>query len=955
MSYNLGTAEGVITTTYNGKGVDQANRDVDELTSKHEKASAAIGSVGKASGVAGLAIAAGIGLAVKSAADFEQRMSGVQAVSGASAEEMDQLSKKALQLGKDTSFSATDAASAIEELVKAGISVPDVMNGAADATVALAAAGEIDLPQAAAIASNAMNQFNLSAQQMPKVADLIAGAANASAIDVGDFGQSLSQVGAVANLVGASFDDTAAAIALMGNAGIKGSDAGTSLKTMLTNLQPQTKKQADLMKQLGIITEDGKNIFFDANGKLGDMADVAGILNRSLKGMTAAQKQATLTTLFGSDAVRAAAVFANEGAVGFSNMARSMTKVTAADVAAKRLDNFKGSLEQMKGSLETAGIVIGQILLPALRKIVDAVTAVANKFLNLDQNTQELILGIIGIVGAALLVIAAVLKIITTVQKVITILKALRLAFATTWLAALGPIALIIVAVAAVIAIIVLLWKKSETFRNIVLAVWNAIKTGVQAVVDFFTGVVWPALQAVWNGIQTGASALAGFFVGLWNGIVSVTKTVWSAIAGFFASLWSGVVGVFTAVWNTIVSIFTTFFNIIKTIITTYINVWVTIIMAVFNVLMGWWRTFWGIFGGVITAAFNLVLAVINLVTKAILFAISWVVQQVIAVVTGWVKTVINLVTAGWNAVSSATTKAWNATYKFISSVLSAIRNFIVSVFNAVRSFITSVWNAIYSYVSARVTAIRNVVTSVFNAVRSFIISVFNAVAGFISSIWNSIYSRIAGPVAKIKSNITSGFNAAKSAAQSAFSSMLSVVGSLINQVYTKVSGIVSRIKGIFAGAGSWLYNAGRNIIQGLLNGIESLINSVTSKLNWLTDHIPKVKGPEQRDKKLLRPAGKWIMEGFVDELAKGVDDALSLLSNTTGMIPDTITARSINEVMPATGLSSPVTVAATGATTTLPSKSTIINLNAYNPVGKTSAEELNDQATRLATLGVLG
>jgi TP901 family phage tail tape measure protein len=354
MSYNLGTAEGVITTSYNGKGADAAKKDIDGLQKSTMSTGEAVGKVGNTAGIAGAAIAA---------ANFEQRMSAVQAVSGASGDEMDQLTKKALQLGKDTSFSAGEAALAIEELVKAGVSVPDVMNGAADATVALAAAGEIDLPEAAAIASNAMNQFNLSAQEMPKIADLIAGAANSSAIDVKDFGYSLSQVGAVANLAGASFDDTAAAIALMGNAGIKGSDAGTSLKTMLTNLQPQTTKAANLMKDLGLMTEDGANQFYDAQGNLKSFSDIAGLLQNSLKGLTAQQKQQALTTLFGSDAVRGAAVFANQGAAGFDKMATSMTKIKAADVAKTRLDNFKGSLEAMKGSLETTGIIIGQIFL----------------------------------------------------------------------------------------------------------------------------------------------------------------------------------------------------------------------------------------------------------------------------------------------------------------------------------------------------------------------------------------------------------------------------------------------------------------------------------------------------------------------------------------------------------------------------------------------------------------
>lgn len=953
MSYNLGTAEGVITTSYNGKGVDAANKDVDKLTKQHTSASAAIDKVGTTSGIAGAAIAAGIGVAVNAAANFEQRMSAVKAVSGASGAEMDQLSKKALQLGKDTSFSATDAASAIEELVKAGVSVPDVMNGAADATVALAAAGEVSLPEAAAIASNAMNQFQLSAQDMPKVADLIAGAANASAIDVKDFGMSLSQAGAVANLVGASFDDTAAAIALMGNAGIKGSDAGTSLKTMLSNLQPQTEKQAALMEQLGLVTKDGANQFFDANGKLKSFSEIAGLLQTSLAGMTSAQKQATLSTIFGSDAIRAAAIFTQAGAKGFDTMAASMNKVKAADVAKTRLDNFKGSLEQMKGSLETTGIIVGQIFLPALRQMVDFIAKVLNAFLNLPTGVQKAIAVFVAVVGAALLFVAATVKIVKAVQTVIEVAKVLRTVMASTWVATLGPIALIIAAIALLVVGIRYLWKNSETFRKIVTAVWNGIKTAVSAVASWFTNTLWPGIQAVWDGIVSGANGLGSFFSGLWDGIKSVTSTVWNAIAGFFTGLWNSITSGITAAWNAIVGVFTAIWNGIVTVATTIFNGLKTAILFVINAMLAPWRAFWAVFGELITAAWNLVVAVVQFGIGVVLALIQgWLNLTLSIVQTVW-NAIKGFLIGSWNALSSAASKIWNAASSFFTSVFTAIKNFIVNTWNSVSQAVTKFWTNIYNAIASKVNTIKSYITSGFNAVKSFVTSVFNAVASFVASVWNTIYTAVSGPVNRVKSAIQSGFNAAKDFATNAFKSMYSAVSQWIGNLYNKVSEVIGKVKGIFSGAAGWLIEAGKNIIRGLIRGIESLISSVTDKLKSLTDKIPKVKGPEQRDKKLLRPAGRWIMEGFVDELDKGIAAALALLSNTTGMIPDTITARSINEVMPATGLSS-ASIAATGAVTTPPGKSTVINLDVYNPVGKPAAEELSEQATRLALLGVM-
>lgn len=363
--------------------VDSDTRDAETgLKRVHEQVTSMAGMLGSAltaGAVAGTAaLVGGFGASIAAASGFEKTLSGVKAVSGATGDEMKGLSSLALQLGKDTSFSASAAAAGIEELVKGGLTIPDIMNGAAKATLDLAAAGGVSLPDAATIAANALAQFNLKGTDMAHVADLIAGAANASALDVGQFKFSLEAAGAVASTVGFNFDDLSVAIAEMGKAGITGSDAGTSLKTMMMNLVPSTDKARSLMKELGIITEEGANQFFDATGKVRSMAQVQQVLQTSMRGLTEEQKLSTLSTIFGSDAIRAAAVLAKEGSFGFQEMAASMGKVTAASVGAERLNNLSGSFEQLKGSVETAAITLGTALLPAARSGVDAATKFVN-------------------------------------------------------------------------------------------------------------------------------------------------------------------------------------------------------------------------------------------------------------------------------------------------------------------------------------------------------------------------------------------------------------------------------------------------------------------------------------------------------------------------------------------------------------------------------------------------
>jgi len=635
MAYDIGTARGVIEMEYNGRGVAQAEADLDGVAKKGMSTNDAMRKVSTGFLASGAAMVGGVALGVRAAANFEQRISAIAAVSGATGAELDKLRNKALQLGKDTQFSASESAQAMEELVKAGLSVDDVLNGAADATVALAAAGAVDMPTAATLSANAMNQFNLTAKDMTGVVDEIAGAANASAIDVGQFGESLQQVGAVANLAGVDFKDTATAIALMGNAGIKGSDAGTSLKSMFQRLIPVTtqqineferlhllqlnsaksqqvlaengfkgatsaKQQADAWAKLGAQLSGSEvgsakaekaaqklqlqsgalsNQFYDQEGHMKSLDKVAGTLQKSLKGMDDRQKQATLTTLFGSDAIRAAAVLSNSGAKGFDKMAASMGKVSAADVAAKRMDNFKGSLEQMKGSLETAGITAGTIFLPMLRQVVDGVTGLLNSFLNLPKGVQTTIVVLTAVIGVLLLVVGGIMRMIIFINTFRTALAALKIAMAETWIAALGPIALIIAAIAAVIVIIVLLWKHSETFRNIVKAVWNAVKTAISAVVDWFSGV--PGLfSAALDGIKGAFSAVLDWIRSHWRLLISIILGPLGIIIALVTKFWPQITGIF---------------------------------QAAMGIILGAWRAFWNTFGGIITAVFGLIVAIVQL------------------------------------------------------------------------------------------------------------------------------------------------------------------------------------------------------------------------------------------------------------------------------------------------------------------------------------------------------
>lgn len=867
--YNLGTARGTIEIAYKDNGTGKAKQDLDGLSKTADGTDVALGRVGRAATISGALIVGGLAVAANSAANFEQRLSAIEAVSGATAAEMDKISDKALQLGKDTAFSATESASAMEELIKAGLSVDEVLNGAADATVNLAAAGEIALPDAAMIASNAMNQFNLAAEDMVMVADSIAGAANASAIDVSDFGQSLSQVGAVANLVGLSFEDTAIAIAQMGNAGIKGSDAGTSLKSMLSRLQPTTKEQAELMRELGLVTADGSNAFYDQEGNLKSLRDVQETLAQSLAGMSAEQKQAALQTLFGSDAIRAAAVLADEGAAGYDKMSEAIGKVSAADVAATRMDNLKGTLEELKGTLETVGITLGQILIPYLRDLALKIQAALDWFLSLSPAMQENIVKGAALAGGLLLAIGALVKIQQATSAAITTFKALKIAMlassaastamagsaallagmsgATTGATLLtkgmnllgkglraaalavkafsmalltNPVFLIVAAIAAFIAALVLLYKKNETFRNAVNAAWAAIKSAIKAVGDWIMGTLWPMIQAAWDGIVAGAQAL------------------WSAIS---------------AVWNAIETTITTVWNVIYTVVSTYINLVKTVITTALNVIKAIWSAVWNTFGPLITAVWELIKAVVMLGIALI----TEYIQLGLAVMEAIWGTV-------WNAISAVAKAVWDGIVLVVTTAIDLVKAYIELGLNVMQAIWGTVWNAI-----------QTVVTTVWNAISSVVSTVVNALVGIIQ-----------GPLNVIQNAMSTAWNAIKNGVSAAWEGVKSSVTTGVTNVMNEVGGLKDKVLGKFSDAISWLKNAGKDIIQGLIDGITSKITSLTNKLKGVTDLIPDWKGPERVDKVLLKPNGQWIMEGLEDSMDEGAQRVLRNLGRLTNEIP---------------------------------------------------------------------
>jgi TP901 family phage tail tape measure protein len=546
-----------------------------------------IGQVGKAVSGMGLAVGAGLGFAANKAMDFEAQMSSVKSVMSPDevAKFGDTLEQLAVQMGAETKYSALEAAQGIEELIKAGVQVTDIVNGGLKGALSLATAGELDLAEAAEIASTALNAFRDDGLSVTDAANILAGAANASATSVREMQYGLAQVASVASGLGLSFKDTSTALAVFAQNGLKGSDAGTSLKTMLSNLSPKSKAAYETMRELGIITKDGANAFFDAQGNIKSMAEIAGILQNALKGLNAEQRQQVLYTMFGSDAIRAANILYKEGAKGVEQMWASMSKVTAADVAAEKMNNVKGRIEELKGAVETAAISVGNALLPIINVIVAVLQKLVDWFNSLSPALQSTIAitaafaaGLMLITGPLLLLIGFLPNIITGFQNLANVGKGLSAVM--TFLT--GPIGLTIAAILGLVTAAVIAYNKIDWFResvdNAFVVIQNVVANAMSAVSSFI-GEKLAQIRAFWqqNGEQ----------------IKRAATIVWAFLSGFIRAQMAVIQAVITVAWNVIKSVTSAVWNTVKGIISGGINMILGIIKVFSSLLTGNWRGAW--------------------------------------------------------------------------------------------------------------------------------------------------------------------------------------------------------------------------------------------------------------------------------------------------------------------------------------------------------------------------
>ena len=620
-------------------------------------------------------VVTGLGTAaVKTAADFDSAMSRVAAVSGATGSDFDSLRDKAREMGAKTKFSATEAADAMNYMAMAGWKTEDMLSGIEGVMYLAAASGE-DLATTSDIVTDALTAFGLTAADSGHFADVLAAASSNANTNVSMMGETFKYCAPVAGALGFSVEDTAEAIGLMGNAGIKASQAGTSMRSIMTNLTGDVKLSGAAIGDVTIATTN-------ADGSMRSLSAILADCRGAFAGMTEAEKANNAETLVGKNAMSGFLALMNAAPEDIAKVSGAVNncKDAAKNMADTMQDNLEGQLTILKSQLQELAISFGDLLMPAVRSIVSGLQGMVDVLNAMPDGVKRVIM-IVALLAAALgpvlIIIGKTLSAIGTIMtwtpKLAGAISAVKGAFAAlnaTMMA--NPIAIVIATIAALVAAFIYLWNTNEEFRQFWIRLWNEIK---EVAVQVWTAVS-QFLVSAWNGIRNTAVAvwngIRDFFSGLWVGIKTLFTTVVTAISTFLVGAWNGIRATVMAVWNAISAFFGSVWNGIRSVITNVVNGIRTFLQSAWNGI----RT-------VITTVMNAIRTVISTVWNGIRSTISGIYNTIRDGLGNAVNYITGLASAGWR---------WGA------DIINGIVNGIRSCIGAVASAVTDVANTIRSH-----------------------------------------------------------------------------------------------------------------------------------------------------------------------------------------------------------------------------------------------------------------
>ncbi|RYD13627.1 phage tail tape measure protein [Staphylococcus equorum] len=944
-----------------------------EMGPKINKVGESMKSVGRSMSMYVTApVVAGFGLAAKTSIDFDDSMRKVKATSGATGKEFNSLRDKALEMGAKTKFSASESADALNFMALAGWDSKEMMTGISGVMDLAAASGE-ELGQVSDIVTDSLTAFGMEAKDSGKFADILAQTSSKANTDVKGLGDAFKYAAPVAGALGYSVEDTSVAIGLMSNAGIKGEKAGTALRTMFTNLSKPTKAMKDKMDELGISITD-------SNGEMLPMRDVMDQLRSSMGGLSKDQQAAAAATIFGKESMSGALAVVNASENDYKKLTKSIDGSSGASkrMAKEMEGGIGGSMRKMKSAVESLAISIGDVVAPFIGKAADAIAGLATKLTNLPGWLQGTIVAF-GALAAAIGPLALVVGVFTAslgsimttlgpimvgITKAGGVMKYLSGVMATVTKASpllgmalkgigsaatfmLGPWGLVIAGVVALGTALVVAYKKSETFRNIVNGAMNAVKTVFLS--------LWGVVKTLFNGIKTMwqgdfvsaeeilnkilPPSVVGFIkttistirtlilqvvtavkdfalkigaqiMAFWqangpmimqavqnigNVIKTVFKAIWDFVKPILSALGTGISWTFNTIivpavkiaMNIILGIMKLIWPVIKWLIVDTWNAIKGTIQGALDIIMGTIKVFSALFTGNWSAMWSgikqVVSGVLNMVWGLIQLVFIGKILKVVKLFGGLLKSILS---GAWNVVKNIFKTSGNFIWGIVKRIFTSIKNFIMNIFNGVKSITSSAWNFIYTKISGFARSILNSVRSRFNSLKNSTVSIFNNVRNFLYGLWKAVRNKVVSLAQSLWNGVKSKFNSLKNSITSIFNNVRSFLYDIWNKIRNKVVSVATS-----------LWNSVKDKFNSLKNSIKSIIGKVKNNLydtwdkiwNKVTDVATSLKDKVTGTFGKMRDTLKDIIgkiKGFIDDMVEKVKKGLNKLIggvNTVG------------------------------------------------------------------------
>lgn len=839
---------------------DEANQAIDDTVGKAKDSESSLSSTFKK---VGTAVAAAFSAqkiidfgvqSVNTLKGFEDSMLKVQSLSGATADQYQQLSDAALHYGSTTAWTSQNVADAMGYMALAGFDTNEILS-ATPGVLSLASASGEDLATVSDILTDAMTGFGDSASDATRYADVLATTQAKSNTTVGMLGEAFTYVSSLAGTYSYSLEDVSTALGVMANAGVKGSMAGTSLSSVITRLGTNTSGARDAIEALGVQ-------FYNTDGTARPLGDVIVDLCDATANMTTEQKASLASTVAGAEAQKGLLAILNQGSSAYTDLNQKLKESSGnADEMAGTLESgLGGAIRSLSSAWEGFKIKLAQKFevplsdlihkfanfitdsaIPALDNFVSAITPVVTALGNFGKWMRE------GSAGAELLKFAIIT--VTTAftawqtaaaaqsvwSKLVKGIGAAKTAFAALGTAmAANPFGAAIVIIMGVVTALVYLWNTSDGFRNGIIAIWEAIKTAfttafevISTGIQNFIASVEEFIGNLKQGIQDKLNEIHQGWDDAWNAIQTTAQTVFDGISQTVSNFVAGVQGFFQSLYEGAQAAWDTICNVVQVGIL-FVQ---ELLNAAVEILMIPWNFIWTNFGEAITSAWegfkqiisnaldaisstiqniwNAIVAFLAPILQGIADTFTSIWNSILTAVQTATNTISNVLQTVWNAIvgfltpilqgiRDTFTNSWNAIQNTVKTIVTAIQTFLQTTWNTITSLIRTAMNTIHNVIQTVWNTIKSVVQSVLNTIQSIVSSVWNTVKGVTTSVWNGISSAVSNAINTVKNVISGGLNAAHNTVSNIFNSIRNTISNIMNGAANVVSGAISRIKGFF-------------------------------------------------------------------------------------------------------------------------------------------------------------